>query len=44
MWTLTGTLFYRAPEMFLGGGYDERVDLWALGISIYKLITKVTPF
>lgn len=22
MLTITGTLFYRAPEMFLGGGYD----------------------
>ena len=22
MLTLTGTLFYRAPEMFVGGGYD----------------------
>lgn len=21
MWTITGTLFYRAPEMFAGGGY-----------------------
>jgi calcium-dependent protein kinase len=22
MWTITGTLFYRAPEMFYGGGYN----------------------
>jgi len=22
MLTITGTLFYRAPEMFSGGGYD----------------------
>ena len=22
MLTITGTLFYRAPEMFIGGGYD----------------------
>ena len=42
--TLTGTLYYRAPEMFFGGGYDERVDLWASGISIYKMLTGVTPF
>lgn len=30
--------------MFTGGGYDQRVDLWALGVLIYKLIEKVTPF
>ena len=42
--TITGTLHYRAPEMFLGCGYDESVDLWAVGITIYKLVTGHTPF
>lgn len=41
---MTGTPYYRAPEMFTGGGYDQRVDLWALGVLIYKLIEGVTPF
>lgn len=44
MLTLTGTPYYRAPEMFEGGGYDERVDLWALGVTMFKLMTGVTPF
>lgn len=44
MLTLTGTPYYRAPEMFEGGGYDELVDIWALGITIYKLMAGVTPF
>lgn len=44
MLTQTGTLYYRAPEMFEGGGYDEMVDLWALGVTMYKLMTGVTPF
>lgn len=44
MMTIIGTHFYLAPEVLLGGGYDERVDLWALGISVYKLITGKTPF
>ncbi len=44
MLTITGTLFYRAPEMFQGGGYDERVDLWALGATIYRLMVGRTPF
>lgn len=35
MLTITGTLFYRAPEMFIGGGYNEKVDIWAAGITLY---------
>ena len=38
MWTITGTLYYRAPEM-LSGGYREQVDTWAAGILLYKLVT-----
>jgi calcium-dependent protein kinase len=44
MLTITGTLYYRAPEMFLGGGYDEKVDVWAAGITLYQMITGKTPF
>jgi serine/threonine protein kinase len=44
MLTLTGTPYYRAPEMFEGGGYDELVDMWALGVTVYKLMSGVTPF
>lgn len=44
MMTVTGTPYYRAPEMFEGGGYDERVDLWALGVTLFKLMTGRTPF
>ena len=43
LWTNTGTLFYRAPEMF-AGGYRETVDVWAAGIVLYKLVAGVTPF
>ena len=44
MLTLTGTPYYRAPEMFEGGGYDELVDMWALGVTVYKLMAGITPF
>ena len=44
MLTVTGTQYYIAPEIFMGGGYDERVDLWALGVTLYRVVTKVTPF
>lgn len=30
--------------MFLGGGYDSKVDMWALGVTIYKIIARKTPF
>lgn len=43
MWTITGTLYYRAPEMFCGG-YREGVDVWAAGVMLYKMIWGVTPF
>ena len=43
MWTITGTLFYRAPEVF-SGGYQEGVDIWALGVMLYKLVSGHTPF
>ena len=44
MLTVIGTPYYLAPEALLGGGYDERVDLWALGITLYKLVAGRTPF
>lgn len=44
MLTVIGSNCYLAPEIYLGGGYDERVDLWSLGITLYKLIAGHTPF
>jgi serine/threonine protein kinase len=44
MLTVIGTHFYQAPEVYIGGGYDERIDLWALGITIFKMLTGSTPF
>jgi calcium-dependent protein kinase len=44
MLTITGTLFYRAPEMFTGGGYDEKVDVWSAGVLLFKMVAGRTPF
>ena len=44
MLTITGTLFYRAPETFNGGSYDEKVDTWSIGVTLFKIITGKTPF
>lgn len=32
-----GTFSYMAPEMYRGENYDARVDIYALGIVLYKL-------
>ena len=43
MWTITGALYYRAPQMFRGD-YSESIDVWAAGILLYWLVTAYTPF
>ena len=35
MWSNTGTIYYKAPEMFTGGGYTQGVDIWAIGVMTY---------
>lgn len=44
MLTIIGTFLYLAPEILRGGGYDERVDMWSIGVTLFKLIAGVTPF
>lgn len=44
MWTSTGTLHYMAPEMLSGDEYDEKVDIWALGVLVFKLFFSKFPF
>lgn len=34
-----GTIHYMAPEMLFGLAVDERVDVWAAGLSLYYLAT-----
>jgi tetratricopeptide (TPR) repeat protein len=41
---ITGTVYYLAPELALGQGYDGRADLYALGIMLYELTTGRLPF
>ncbi|CAF4200374.1 unnamed protein product [Adineta steineri] len=36
--TLCGTLDYLAPEMLNGNGYDEKIDLWCLGVFTYEMV------
>lgn len=39
-----GTPYYLAPEIYEGRYYDEKVDLWALGVTIYYCLTTEFPF
>lgn len=42
--TLCGTLDYLPPEMLNGNGYDEKIDLWCLGVLTYEMILGKPPF
>lgn len=39
-----GTISYSAPELFLRTGCSESVDIWALGIVLYVMISGKLPF
>ena len=39
-----GTPYYVAPEVLSKVGYSFKVDLWAAGVMMYFLLTKIQPF
>lgn len=41
--TAVGTMDYMAPEQFKGGEADVRLDVFALGVMAYELLTGKTP-
>ena len=43
---IVGTLYYIAPEVFSSNydNYDEKSDIWSVGIILYKALTKKYPF
>jgi len=42
--TVIGTATYMAPEYILGNTVDARVDVYAVGTLLYRLLTGSTPF
>ena len=42
--TFAGTKIIMAPEILKGEEYNNKCDLWSLGIIIYQLYTKKIPY
>ncbi|CAG8629762.1 4027_t:CDS:2 [Racocetra persica] len=42
--TFCGILDYLPPEMIEGKEYDEKIDIWSLGVLCYELLTSTVTF
>ncbi len=42
--TYTGTIAFRAPEMFSHVSYNESIDVWAAGCVLFTMLCGEQPF
>lgn len=42
--TLCGTIDYLSPELITSKEYDDKVDVWALGVLAFELVANSPPF
>lgn len=42
--TFCGTYEYMAPEIFAHKRYNEKIDIWSLGILLYELLHGYSPY
>jgi serine/threonine protein kinase len=42
--TMIGTPYFLAPEVIMAESYDNKVDVWSLGITIFELHEGAPPF
>lgn len=43
-YTFVGTPNYVAPEIITNAGHNRCVDFWALGVTVYEMVTGTNPF
>ena len=39
-----GTLLYLPPEIIQNEDYDEKCDMWSLGVTLYQIYNSFTPY
>ena len=42
--TIVSCLEYSSPEQLSGGEYNEKIDIWGIGILAYELLTGRSPY
>jgi serine/threonine protein kinase len=42
--TVVSCLEYSSPEQLTGACYNEKIDIWGIGILAYELLTGRSPF
>lgn len=42
--SVLGTPFWMSPEIINGKDYDDRVDIWALGVTTIEMMNKTPPY
>lgn len=42
--TISGTPLYYSPELILEKDYDEKIDIWSVGMMTYECLLGRIPF
>jgi serine/threonine protein kinase len=42
--TIIGSLAYISPEQLKQGSYDEKIDVWSLGVMAYEMMVGKSPY